>query len=62
MIGPPNKPWPIRQKTSISKLVDKPQNTENMVKPIRLKVKTLTPPKRPASQPVKGTQIASATA
>ena len=62
IIGPPNRPCPIRQITNISKLVDKPHRIEKQVKPIKLTTKTRTPPKRPASQPVSGTQIASATA
>ena len=46
----------------MTRLFDNPQSTEKTVKPIKLTVNTRTAPKRPASQPVSGTQMASATA
>ena len=42
--------------------VDMPHSTEKMPNPIIPKVKVRTVPNRPASQPVSGTQMASATA
>ncbi|MNM63159.1 hypothetical protein D3C81_745180 [compost metagenome] len=60
--GPPHRPCPIRKNTSMPNEFARPHKKEKIVKPIRPKIKTRTVPKRPASQPVKGTQIASATA
>ncbi len=62
MIGPPQMPWPTRAATIIPSVIDSPQISEKNPKPIIASVKTLTTPKRAASQPVSGTQIASATA
>ena len=43
------------------RLTDVPHKAEKIEKPIMLKMNTRTAPKRWASQPVSGTQIASAT-
>ena len=62
MIGPPQIPWPIRQATIMPSVIDIPHSSEKMPKPTIEKVNIFTTPKRCASQPVSGTQIASATA
>ena len=62
MSGPPHRPCPIRKATSMPRLVERPHKVENTPKPIMPTVKVRTVPNRPASQPVSGTQIASATA
>jgi len=61
MIGPPLRPWKMRNTISASRLRESPQSRENSAKP-RIAVRnTRTAPKRAASQPESGTQIASAT-
>ncbi len=58
---PPHRPWPMRHATIISSVNDDPQSSENTPKPLIAKVYIRSEPKRPASQPVRGTVIASAT-
>ena len=60
--GPPHRPWPMRKAISEPRLHARPQRNEKMPKPIIPTTNTRTVPKRRASQPVSGTQIASATA
>ena len=60
--GPPHRPCAIRQAISRSSVRDNPHKAEKKVKPNRQTTKDRIVPKRAASQPVSGTQIASATA
>ena len=62
MIGPPQMPCPRRADTIMPSVVDRPHIIEKKPKPIIAQMKVRTTPKRSASQPVSGTQIASATA
>ena len=62
MMGPPHSPWPMRHATSMVSDMDRPHSTEKMPKPIIAQMNIFTTPNRWASQPVKGTQMASATA
>ncbi len=59
--GPPHRPCRTRNMTSIGRDVAVPHRNENSPKPSMLATNTLTEPNRPASQPVRGTVIASAT-
>ncbi len=61
MIGPPHRPCITRNATRKPSDGAKPQSAEQMPKPTMPKTKTFTAPNRPASQPVSGTTIASAT-
>ena len=61
MIGPPLSPWKIRNTIRASRLRDSPQSSENSAKPMIAVMNTRTAPKRAASHPESGTQIASAT-
>ena len=60
--GPPQKPWIIRATIRRLRLGDRPHRSEARPKPIRATEKTRTVPKREASHPVRGTEMASATA
>ena len=60
--GAPHRPWPIRQATSIPSVTLIPQSSENRPNPAMAKMNSLTTPTRWESQPVSGTQTASATA
>ena len=60
--GPPASPCPTRNATRAASESAVPQRKEKRPKPIIPATNTLTSPKRRASQPVSGTQIASATA
>ena len=61
MIGPAAKPWKIRHKISISKLWEMPHNQEAKTKSAVEIRNNFTSPKRLASQPVMGIEIALAT-
>ena len=61
MIGPPNRPCMTRNAISIGRVCASPHSSENRPKPSSAMRNTRTAPKREASQPVSGTQIASAT-
>ena len=58
--GPPIKPCRTRNVTSMGMFTDRPHNNEQAPNPNAAVVKTLTGPKRWASQPVSGTITASA--
>ena len=60
--GPPMMPCITRAKISIGSDVESPQRSEKMPNPAAPVMKTRTGPKRAASQPVRGTMMASATA
>ena len=60
--GPPARPWRTRPTTSMPSELEKPQSMEAMPNSAIELTKTRTAPKRPASQPVSGTVMASATA
>jgi hypothetical protein len=60
--GAPQSPWPMRHATSMPSVGESPHNSENVPKPSIASMNTRTVPKRSASQPVSGTQMASATA
>lgn len=58
----PKIPCPIRLATSMPIVTEIPHRNEQIPNPTMLNRKVRTDPKRPATHPVKGTQIASATA
>jgi hypothetical protein len=62
MTGAPQIPCPMRQATSMPRVTDIPHSSENSPKPIIARMNMRTTPNRAASQPVNGTQTASATA
>ena len=59
---PPDSPCMMRPNTSSPSELEKPHSAENRPNSIMAVVKTRTEPKRPASHPVRGTTMASATA
>ena len=62
MTSPPHSPCAMRQTTIISSVTAEPQSSENRPKPVIASRYMRSDPQRPASQPVRGTVIASATA
>src|SRR5262249_11474485 len=58
---PPESPCITRPSTSMASELERPQNAEKAPNSAIAVVNTRTAPKRPASQPVSGTMIASAT-
>ena len=61
IIGPPDRPCSTRKTTSTLRLGDRPHAAENSENRIMAVTNTRTDPKRPASHPVRGTVMASAT-
>ena len=62
IIGPPESPWQTRATTRKASELAKPHMAEQMPKQAMAVQNTRTAPKRAASQPVRGTVMASATA
>ena len=62
IIGPPHRPCMTRKRTRNPNEGAKPQSAEQTPKPSIEATKSLTAPKRCASQPLSGTMMASATA
>ena len=62
MSGPPAIPCSTRMPSSIGSDVDRPHRSEQAPNSTTATQKSRTAPKRPDSQPVSGTVIASATA
>ena len=60
--GPPQKPRNPRNSTSMFMLVAMPQSSEKRPNSMKQTTNTRMAPNREASQPVSGTEIASATA
>ncbi|CSA27979.1 Uncharacterised protein [Vibrio cholerae] len=60
--GPPTKPSNTRNITSVLMLLAKPQSNEKTPNNRKQVTKTRIEPNREANQPVRGTEIASATA
>ena len=60
MIGAPNRPWPMRNSMSASRLVAKAHRNDDTVKPSTEPNITLRQPSRFASQPTSGVPIAVA--
>ena len=59
--GPPQNPCPMRNATISPSVGASPHSAEKAAKPIIAAMNTRTVPNRRTSQPVSGTQIASAT-
>ena len=61
MIGAPNRPWAMRARISVSRLLAIPHRKEETVKPSTVKNIVLRQPSRLASHPVIGVAMAVAT-